>query len=83
MLLHKEKSNGTVENETLDHPFDIVLSHIAHFVQLTPEEQQVVSGYLQVRKIRKKQYLVAEGEHCRTEHFVIKGCFRSFYVDEK
>ena len=66
----------------MTHPFDSILSHMAQFVQLTADEQLMVTKYLQHRKIRKKQLLVAEGEHCRSEHFIIKGCFRSYYVDE-
>lgn len=35
------------------------------------------------KKLRKKQYLLQEGEHSRTHNFVCKGCLRMFRVDEK
>lgn len=57
--------------------------HIGVHVPLEPAEENLIAGYLTTRKIKKRRFLVSEGEHCRAEHFVIKGCLRSFYVDDK
>lgn len=68
---------------TMESIFSNIIRHISVHVPLTPEEELLITGYLTTRKIRKRQFLVSEGEHCRSENFVVKGCFRSFYVDEK
>lgn len=57
--------------------------HIRVHVPLEPAEEILIAGYLTTRQIKKRRFLVSEGEHCRAEHFVVKGCLRSFYVDDK
>lgn len=36
-----------------------------------------------VRKIRRRQYLLQEGDICRHYNFVLNGCLRMYLVDEK
>ena len=38
---------------------------------------------LKIKKLRKKQYLLQEGEISRYEYFVNKGCLRTYSIDEK
>lgn len=35
------------------------------------------------RKVRKKQYLLQEGDVCQFNTFVVEGCFRMFRVDDQ
>lgn len=58
-----------------------ILDNIGRHVQLTVEEQQYFCSLLQVKKLRKKQYLLQAGDVCRFDCFVNKGCLRSFYTD--
>ncbi|WP_407527801.1 Crp/Fnr family transcriptional regulator [Lacibacter sp. MH-610] len=60
-----------------------IFRHISAYVPLQEEDEQLIAGYLTTRKIRKRHFLVSEGEHCRSENFVVKGCFRAYYVDDK
>ena len=50
-------------------------------VPLTKEEQEQIKTLLSVKKIRKKQYLLQEGDVCKTIAFVEKGLLRSYTVD--
>ena len=63
--------------------YDLILQNIARYIQLTPEETDFFISVLQIKKLRKKQYLVQEGDVCRYESFVNKGCLRTYHVDEK
>ena len=63
--------------------YDLILKNISRFITLTPEEEQYFISLLKVKKLRKKQYLLQEGEICRNEYFVIKGCLRTYTIDEK
>jgi len=49
---------------------------------LSDEEQEIVKGYLSVKKIRKRQYLLQEGDVDKVIAFVEKGTLRSYSVDE-
>ena len=51
-------------------------------VPLAKEEQEVIINYLTVKKIRKKQYLLQEGDICKCVGFVEKGAMRLYSVDE-
>ena len=63
--------------------FANIIRHISVHVPLQQEEEQLITSYLTSRRVKKRQFLVSEGEHCRSENFVVKGCFRAFYVDDK
>lgn len=52
-------------------------------VQLFPEELEIIKQYLTPKKLRKKQYLLQEGDVCRSIAFVEKGALREYSVDEK
>ncbi len=43
----------------------------------------MLSKYFQLRKLRRRQYLLQEGDWCRHYHFVLDGCLRMYFVDEK
>jgi len=63
--------------------YDLLLKNVARFITLTPEEEQYFISLLKVKKLRKKQYLLQEGDICRHEYFVNKGCLRTYTIDEK
>ena len=62
--------------------YELMLKNIARHVTLTPEEVDDFTSILQVKKLRRRQYLVQAGEPCRYEYFVNKGCLRQYYVSE-
>lgn len=51
-------------------------------VPLTEEEQDLIKNYLTVKKIRKRQYLLQEGDVCKCVAFVEKGAMRLYRMDE-
>ena len=51
-------------------------------VALTTEEQETIKTYLTPKKLRKKQYLLQEGDVCRAIAFVEQGALREYSVDE-
>jgi|SRR5690606_33820008 len=52
-------------------------------VPLTGEEEEIIKSYLTPKKIRKKQYLLQEGEVCKYIAFVEKGVLRAYTVSDK
>jgi CRP-like cAMP-binding protein len=63
--------------------YDRILKNISRFITLSPEEEQYFTSILRVKKLKKKQYLLQEGDVCRYEFFVNKGCLRTYSIDEK
>jgi CRP-like cAMP-binding protein len=51
-------------------------------VTLTKDEQEVIKNYLTPKKLRKKQYLLQEGDVCKIAAFVEKGTLRGYSLDE-
>jgi CRP-like cAMP-binding protein len=51
-------------------------------IALTLEEQDLIKKYLTPKKLRKKQYLLQEGDVCKFIAFVEKGALRQYSLDE-
>ncbi|MGN6166513.1 MAG: Crp/Fnr family transcriptional regulator [Flavisolibacter sp.] len=62
---------------------DLFKKHIEKFVILSDEEFSGIMAYFQPEKVRKKENLMVEGQVCRYHYFVLKGCLRKFFVNEK
>jgi CRP-like cAMP-binding protein len=63
--------------------FDLLRAHILTRVVLTEEELGRMTTFFTPKKLRKKHFLLQEGDVCRYIAFVVKGCLRSYSVDEK
>lgn len=63
--------------------FDILISHIQNKVSLTEEEKTELQSFFSVKKLKKKQYLLQEGNVCKCLSFVNKGLLKSYFIDEK
>ncbi|ALI98685.1 Crp/Fnr family transcriptional regulator [Rufibacter tibetensis] len=50
---------------------------------LTEEEQKLIQGAFHPKKLRKKQYLLQEGNICRYLGFVVRGAMRQYSIDDK
>lgn len=60
---------------------ELLISSIEKHINLTEKEKEQFLSLLQVKKVRKKQYFLQEGEVCKHNAFVNKGCLRSYIVD--
>lgn len=60
-----------------------ILSHIAKFVTLTPDETEILVSSLEYRSVKKKENLLDAGQICHHQYFIAKGCFRMFIINEK
>ncbi|MEK6507075.1 Crp/Fnr family transcriptional regulator [Myroides sp. C4067] len=63
--------------------FDLLIQHIQEKVHLTTEETVRLEDYFTVKKLRRKQYLLQEGDVCKHMAFVAKGVLKSYVIDEK
>ena len=63
--------------------FELLLTSIKEHISITDEEFEFCKTLFIPKKLRKKQYLLQEGDVCRYTSFVEKGMLRTFTVDEK
>lgn len=61
--------------------FELLLAGVAKHIQLTKSEEDYFVSLFQVKKLKKKQFLVHEGEFNKFTAFVTKGCLRSYSID--
>lgn len=64
----------------MDH--DLLLQSISKHITLNKEEIDLLVSILKPRRVRKRQYLLQEGDVNKYTTFVNKGCLRSFVVDK-
>ncbi|MGB1317504.1 MAG: Crp/Fnr family transcriptional regulator [Flavobacteriales bacterium] len=64
-------------------PHQPLIDYFNKKTALTEAETGYLKSHFRVKKIRKRQYLLEEGDVCRYNSFVVKGCFRMFLIDEK
>ena len=63
--------------------FELLNKKINELVPITDEEFNYLKTLLILKRLRKRQDLLQEGDICRYQAFVVKGMLRSFTVDEK
>lgn len=63
--------------------FDVLFAHIQKKVALTDSEKERIKPHFRSKKLRKRQYLLQEGDICRNLAFVSKGLLKSYSMDDK
>jgi len=61
----------------------VLFSHIEEKVSLTGRDKETIKTFFVPKKLKKRQYLLQEGDVCRQMAFVAKGLLRTYNVDEK
>ena len=62
--------------------YDLLLEHITQHIQLTQEETAYFTALLTYKKVKRKQFLLQEGDVNRYACFVTDGCLRSYSIDK-
>jgi CRP-like cAMP-binding protein len=60
----------------------LLKQNIASHISLSEEETEAFCNLFQQQLIKKKSFLLREGEICRFEGFVTKGLFRVYHIDQ-
>ena len=60
-----------------------LINHIQKYVWLDEDAIQAIGTYFQPLSVENKEYLVREGQICKSHYFVKKGCLRMFYNSNK
>jgi len=60
---------------------DLILKNIAKHIQLDKTETDLYVSLLHPKSIKRKEFLLKEGDICSTENFITKGCLRAYTID--
>ena len=63
-------------------PFVSINQYVNKCAIFSEEEIHIFNDLLQVKTVKKKTILLREGEVCNFEAYILKGCIRTFCMDE-
>jgi CRP/FNR family transcriptional regulator len=58
--------------------FDPLYAHVRKFVPLSESEEKVMADHISFKKLKRKEFLLKEGQVCQANYFIIKGVLRMF-----
>ncbi len=62
---------------------DHLKAHIEKFVKINEQDYPKILAYFKPVEVLKKRNLLVEGKICKSSYFVVKGCLRMFFINEK
>ena len=62
---------------------DKLIEYFENFLPLSNEEKQFLKDIFKERKIKRRQFILQEGDISKFNTFVVEGCFRMYMVDSK
>ena len=65
--------------------YDVLVKYFSSYAgsALTEEEIDLIQQFFVLKKFRKRQYFLQEGEVCKHSAFIVKGAMRQYSVSEK
>ena len=63
--------------------FESFKNHIEKFAKINNEDFPKIASFFQLQQVKKKENLQVEGKICKYHYFVMRGCLRRFFVNEK
>ena len=62
--------------------FASLIAHVRKYVDLDDQEAAVLTTHVRHRQLKKKEFLLREGQICTANYFVLKGCVRMYFIRE-
>lgn len=59
------------------------IHHLKKHITLNEDELQILSSYVKPISLKKKDFLLQEGQICKANYFTEKGCLRMFFINDK
>lgn len=58
-------------------------TYIRRYIDINDQEIEFFERHLSTKSYKKKEYILREGETCKSRYFITKGCLRLYYIDNK
>jgi len=63
--------------------YDLILKNIAKHITLNKKEKNYFISVLKEQEIKKKEFVLREGQLCKNISYVISGTLRAYYLDKE
>jgi CRP-like cAMP-binding protein len=60
-----------------------LIDYFEKHLPLNDDEKFIVEEVFKERSVRRKQFILQEGDICNKNTFIVEGCFRTYMVDDK
>lgn len=60
-----------------------IIQNILQLVDLNEQEIEFITSRLVSTNLKKKEFLLREGELCKYKNYIVKGCLVMYYIDEE
>ncbi|MGY6650104.1 Crp/Fnr family transcriptional regulator [Wenyingzhuangia sp. IMCC45574] len=60
-----------------------IINYFSNILPINSEEIDALKEVFKERKVKRRQFILQEGDVCKLNTFVVQGCFRMYFVDEK
>ncbi|RXP47049.1 Crp/Fnr family transcriptional regulator [Lutibacter sp. HS1-25] len=58
-----------------------LIDYFNNILSLNNEEETFVENVFKERRIKRRQFILQEGEICKHNTFVLEGCFKMYFID--
>ncbi|MBK1438526.1 Crp/Fnr family transcriptional regulator [Parapedobacter sp. ISTM3] len=62
--------------------FAVINDYVSRCANFSPDDLAVFNRLLKAKSVKRKQLLLRQGEVCDFEAYIVKGCIRTYYIDE-
>lgn len=60
-----------------------LIRHLKKYIPIDPADESTILTYFQAKTFIKKENLIVQNSRCNYHFFVLKGCLRMFYTNDK
>jgi len=58
-------------------------NHLEKFIEIDENEFFDILSFFQIKSVKKKENLLIGGQICKSHYFVLNGCLRKFFINDK
>jgi len=60
-----------------------LIDYFENYLPLDEREKSIVEDIFKERRVKRRQFILQDGDVCKHNTFVVEGCFRMYMVDDK
>lgn len=62
--------------------FEQINQHISRCAPITSHDRELFNSRLKPKSFKKKTFLLQQGDICKFEAYIVKGCVKKYYIDQ-
>lgn len=60
-----------------------LITQLSTFQKLNSKEIEILTSFVKIKKVKRRQFILTEGETCKHYTFILEGCFKMYKTDAK